>query len=262
MNFLTDNESSLKSLLERRSAESLLEEDRCTEESIQALVRDMERMTPERMELLDQKNNLQEGISVLRNNVDVQREIHGKLEEQLKQLTLLHALEGEELKRLEDVAVGADKAFLLTDIELRTLQIDLAKLKRKRGVESATQEDLKTLEEHAARVAALEAQMKKEAEESERSRQQWLDGKLKLKNANDQLDNTKKQVEESSKKLKSEEKELKRLKKELKKLNARVDEINQKLHLQCSRKRFLKKHRNFLVFCNEAKEIDRLEEEL
>ena len=68
MNFLTDIESSLKNLLEGRSAESLLEETRCTEESIQELVRDMERRTSERMELLDKKNNLQEGISFLCNN--------------------------------------------------------------------------------------------------------------------------------------------------------------------------------------------------
>ena len=56
MNFLTDIESSLMNLLEGRSAESLLEE-----ESIQELVRDMERMTSERMELLDQKKQLTGG---------------------------------------------------------------------------------------------------------------------------------------------------------------------------------------------------------
>ena len=61
MNFLTDIESSLMNLLEGRSAESLLEEDRCTEDSIQELVRDMERMTSERMELLDQKKQLTGG---------------------------------------------------------------------------------------------------------------------------------------------------------------------------------------------------------
>ena len=165
--------------------------------------------------------------------MDVQREIHEKLEEQLKQLTLLHALEGEELKRLEDVYVDAIKAPLIIEIELRTLQIDMAKLNRKRNVfQSATQEDLKTLEEHTAHAAALEAQMKKEAEVSERRRQERLDAELKLKNATHQLENTKKQVEESSKKLKSEKKELRRLKKELKKLNAHVDQINQRLHLQ------------------------------
>ena len=151
----------------------------------------------------------------------------------MKQLTLLHALEGEELKRLEDVYVDAIKAPLIIEIELRTLQIDMAKLNRKRNVfQSATQEDLKTLEEHTAHAAALEAQMKKEAEVSERRRQERLDAELKLKNTTYQLENTKKQVEESSKKLKSEKKELRRLKKELKKLNAHVDQINQQLHLQ------------------------------
>ena len=194
--------------------------------------------------------------------MDVQREIHEKLEEQLKQLTLLHALEGEELKRLEDVFVDAIKAPLIIEIELRTLQIDIAKLNRKRNVfQSATQEDLKTLDEHTAHAAALEAQMKKEAEVSERRRQERLDAELKFKNATYQLENTNKQIEESSKKLKSEKKELRRLKKELKKLNAHVDQINQQLHLQSARKRFLKKHRNFLAFCNETKEIDRLQED-
>ena len=125
--------------------------------------------------------------------MDVQREIHEKLEEQLKQLTLLHALEGEELERLEDVYVDAIKAPLIIEIELRTLQIDMAKLNRKRNVfQSATQEDLKTLEEHTAHAAALEAQMKKEAEVSERRRQERLDAELKLKNATHQLENTKK----------------------------------------------------------------------
>jgi hypothetical protein len=159
MNIWTDKLSSLKNTLEERSEESLLEEDRRTEESIQAFVTDMERKKLEKMELLDQKNTLQGRISVLRNNADVQREIHVKLEEQLKQLTLLDELDGEELKRLEDVAVSAKKAVLLTEIELRTLLIDMAKLKRKRNVfESATPEDLKTLEEQTARAADLEAQ--------------------------------------------------------------------------------------------------------